>query len=63
MLKVLTHHLGWVETVMPSTRLGEGGLKKPVALGLEEYSKLHWYNPTKVTLQLQILSSFEALPC
>ena len=48
---MLTHHLGWVETVMPSSRLGEGSLHKPAALGLEEYSKLHWYNPTKVTLQ------------
>ena len=61
MLKVLTHHLGWVETVMPSTRLGEGGLHKPAALGLEEYSKLHWYNPTKVTLAANVCNPY--LPC
>ena len=57
---MLTHHLGWVETVMPSSRLGEGSLHKPAALGLEEYSKLHWYNPTKVTLQEHLVHTISS---
>ena len=43
---VLSHHLGWVETVMPSSVQGENSLNKPDNVLVDSY--LHWYDPTRV---------------
>jgi len=45
---VLSHHLGWVETVMPSSGVGDNFLNKPGALGMEEFSRENWYSPTRM---------------
>lgn len=49
-LGILSHHLGWVETVMPSSSfgLGENSLNKPGSAVVEQFSQLHWYSPTRV---------------
>ena len=47
---VLSHHLGWVETVMPSSRasLADNSLNKPGSRVVEEFSEQHWYSPTRL---------------
>ena len=47
---VLSHHLGWVETVMPSSlaSLADNSLKKPGSRVVEEFSEQHWYSPTRL---------------
>ena len=47
---VLSHHLGWVETVMPSSRQGHGenSLNKQDSTVVDHFSYLHWYDQTKV---------------
>ena len=47
---VLSHHLGWVETVMPSSRanLADNSLNKPGSRVVEEFSEQHWYSPTRM---------------
>ena len=47
---VLSHHLGWVETVMPSSLASqaENSLKKPGSKVVEEFSEQHWYSPTRL---------------
>ena len=51
---VLSHHLGWVETVMPSSEGSEGAdnsLCKPHSRAVEEFSQRHWYSPTRLQHQ------------
>ena len=47
---VLSHHLGWVETVMPSSRASQAdnSLNKPGSRVVEEFSEQHWYSPTRL---------------
>lgn len=45
---VLSHHLGWVESVMPSSGIGENFLNKPGAIGMEEFSRENWYSPKRM---------------
>ena len=45
---VLSHHLGWVETVMPSSGIGDNFLNKPGAMGMDEFTKENWYSPTRI---------------
>jgi len=46
---ILSHHLGWVETVMPSYEgCGDNSLNKPGSAAVEQFSQLHWYSPTKM---------------
>eukprot|EP00092_Neocalanus_flemingeri_P017277 GFUD01018683.1.p1 GENE.GFUD01018683.1~~GFUD01018683.1.p1 ORF type:complete len:874 (+),score=143.39 GFUD01018683.1:108-2729(+) len=45
---VLSHHLGWVETVMPSSGIGDNFLNKPRVVGMEEFAKENWYSPTRI---------------
>ena len=39
---VLTHHLGWVSTVMPGTQAGFNILKKPVVKGKENLYNINY---------------------
>ena len=50
---VLSHHLGWVETVMPSSDGPEtdNSLRKPHSRAVEELSRCHWYSPTRLQHQ------------
>ena len=66
-LGVLSHHLGWVETVMPSSLsgFGDNSLNKPDSEAVEQFSQLHWYSPTRVqykvstiVIQIEIFLSF-----
>jgi len=45
---VLTHHLGWVSTVMPGSSSGANVLNKPSVQGLEQFRNEQWYDPSKV---------------
>ncbi|XP_023328968.1 folliculin-interacting protein 1 [Eurytemora carolleeae] len=45
---VLTHHLGWVSTVMPGSKPGVNMLHKPAVQGLDQFRSEQWYDPTKV---------------
>jgi len=48
MTGVLSHHLGWVSTVMPGSMPGSNILHKPGIRGLEQFRLEQWYDPTKV---------------